>query len=53
MVKVEHYVENIRANYGDFLLYIIEKNDADDLRKLLAYVLLGEYEFGDKLLKVN
>lgn len=36
MVKVEQYVENIRANYADFLLYIIEK-DGLFIRKVNKY----------------
>lgn len=51
MEKVEKYVKDIRADYGDFLLYIVEQEDARDLTKLLAYVLLGEYEYVYKIVK--
>ncbi len=51
MEMVEEYIKNIRANYGDFLLYIVERDNAEDLTKLLAYVLLGEYEYVYKTVK--
>jgi hypothetical protein len=49
--KVEEYIKGIRANYDDFLHYVIEREDADDLTKLLAYVLLGKYEYVYKVVK--
>jgi hypothetical protein len=49
--KVEEYIKDIRANYDDFLHYVIEREDADDLTKLLAYVLLGKYEYVYKVVK--
>ena len=51
MKKVEEYTNNIRSEYGDFLSYIIKREDAYDLTKLLAHILLGEYEYVYKIVK--
>lgn len=44
MKLVDDYVKYVRANYSDFLSYIVNQKDADDLTKILAYILMGKYK---------
>ena len=51
MKMVDDYVKYVRANYSDFLSYIVNQKDADDLTKILAYILMGKYKEVYKFVK--